>query len=162
MTDKICLYTDGAAKGNPGPGGYGIVLQYKGNTKEFFRGFRHTTNNRMELLAVIDGLKQLKTKSIPVAIFSDSKYVIDAISKGWIYNWQKKNFKDKANKDLWLEYISICKDFQIELNWVKGHAGHPQNERCDELAVFGSNLKEQEVDVWYENSKLEKEASDLF
>jgi len=131
----IKIYTDGSAKGNPGPGGYGIVLEYKGKIKEMNQGFRRTTNNRMELLAVIVALETLKTKDIKVGVYSDSKYVIDAIVQGWVFNWEKKNFKGKKNQDLWKRYLKLHGGFQIEFHWVKGHNGHPQNERCDTLAV---------------------------
>jgi ribonuclease HI len=150
MSEFIRLYTDGSSRGNPGPGGYGIVLKYKDKYKELSKGYRLTTNNRMELLAVIEGIKQLKTSALPVRIFSDSKYVIDTIQKGWLHGWLKTNFKGKKNKDLWLEYIQASKGLNIEFVWVKGHNGHPENEKCDELAVkaaLGSNLL---IDAGYE------------
>ncbi len=150
MSDYIHLYTDGSSRGNPGPGGYGIVLRYKDYYKELSTGYRLTTNNRMELLAVIHGLQQLKTNTIPVRVFSDSKYVIDTIQKGWLNGWLKTNFKGKKNKDLWLEYINASKGLKVEFFWVKGHNGHPENEKCDELAVnaaTGSNLL---IDQGYE------------
>ena len=131
---KIIIYTDGAAKGNPGPGGYGVVMKFGSFRKEFSQGFRKTTNNRMELLAVIVALEKIK-KALPVKIYSDSKYVIDAIQKGWLFNWQKKAFKGKKNQDLWTRYLTLHPKFQIEFQWVKGHAGNIENERCDLLAV---------------------------
>jgi len=131
---KIIIYTDGAAKGNPGPGGYGVVMKFGDFRKEFSQGFRKTTNNRMELLAVIMALEKIK-KALPVKIYSDSKYVIDSIQKGWLFNWQKKGFKGKKNQDLWTRYLSLHYKFTIEYHWVKGHAGNIENERCDELAV---------------------------
>ncbi|WP_343637488.1 ribonuclease HI [Fluviicola sp.] len=143
MSAYIEIYTDGSARGNPGPGGYGIILKYKQSVKEISQGYRLTTNNRMELLAVVVALESLKTNTIPVRIYSDSKYVIDAIDKGWVYGWQKKGFVKKKNKDLWLRYLSVAKSFKIQFIWVKGHNGHPENERCDVLAVeaaLGSNL----------------------
>lgn len=146
----IKIYTDGAAKGNPGPGGYGVVLKFGKHEKELSEGFRLTTNNRMELLAVIRGLQALNTTEYPVQIFSDSKYVVDAIEKGWLWGWQKKGFKDKKNPDLWLRYIPLHLKFKPKFFWVKGHAGHPENERCDQLAVaasMGSNLP---ADIGYE------------
>jgi len=150
MSNYIHLYTDGSSRGNPGPGGYGVVLRYKDYYKELSTGYRLTTNNRMELLAVIHGLQQLKTNTLPVRVFSDSKYVIDSIQKGWLNGWLKTNFKGKKNKDLWLEYLNASKDLKIEFQWVKGHNGHPENEKCDELAVkaaTGSNLL---IDAGYE------------
>ncbi|GMQ26397.1 ribonuclease HI [Algoriphagus sp. oki45] len=146
----IKIYTDGAAKGNPGPGGYGVVLKFGKHEKELSEGFRLTTNNRMELLAVIRGLQALNTTEYPVQIFSDSKYVVDAIERGWLWGWQKKGFKDKKNPDLWLRYIPLHLKFKPKFFWVKGHAGHPENERCDQLAVaasMGSNLP---ADLGYE------------
>lgn len=129
------MYTDGAAKGNPGPGGYGVVLLSGQHRKELSQGFIRTTNNRMELLAVIVGLEALKIKGTEVDIYSDSKYVVDAVSKGWVFNWEKKNFKDKKNVDLWKRFLQIRKFFTLRFHWVKGHAGNPLNERCDTLAV---------------------------
>ena len=151
MQDHIQIYTDGSSRGNPGPGGYGIVLKYKGNVKEHSRGFRLTTNNRMELLAVIDGLALLKTNQLPVVIYSDSKYVIDTVEKGWLNNWIKTNFKGKKNKDLWMRYYEIAKQFQIKFSWIKGHNGHAENERCDELAVLAATGKNLGIDSVYES-----------
>src|SRR5690554_8155705 len=131
----ITIYTDGSALGNPGPGGYGIVLRFGDKVKEISEGFRMTTNNRMELLAVIVAIKSLKSKKYPVHIFSDSKYVIDSITKGWLSNWVKKDFKGKKNVDLWKQYLEVSKGFNLNFHWVKGHAGTPDNERCDRLAV---------------------------
>ena len=148
----IELYTDGASSGNPGPGGYGTILrtiyqgtniEYQGKLieKEFSAGFRRTTNNRMELLAVIIGLEAIKSLNQPVTIFSDSKYVIDAIDKKWVNGWIKKGFQGKKNKDLWIRLMAVHKLHQVKLVWVKGHAGHPLNERCDQLAVKASKDK---------------------
>lgn len=131
----IRIYTDGAAQGNPGPGGYGTILKFKEAVKEMAEGFRLTTNNRMELLAVIKGLEAIKKDGIPVTIYSDSQYVVNSVEKGWIWTWQKKNFKDKANVDLWQRYIPLHHKFKPKFVWIKGHAGHPENERCDQLAV---------------------------
>lgn len=135
----ITIYTDGAAKGNPGPGGYGVVLLANVNgkpyRKELSEGFKNTTNNRMELLAVIKGLETLKKPGTPVTIYSDSKYVVDAVEKGWLWNWEKKNFKDKKNIDLWKAFIPAYRKHKVKFVWVKGHAGLKENERCDELAV---------------------------
>lgn len=146
----VRIFTDGAAKGNPGPGGYGVVLKFGKHQKELSEGFRLTTNNRMELLAVIKGLQALNTTEYPVQIFSDSKYVVDAIEKGWLWGWQKKGFKDKKNPDLWLRYIPLHLKFKPKFIWVKGHAGHPENERCDQLAVAAAEGMDLKVDVGYE------------
>ncbi len=143
----IKLYTDGAAKGNPGPGGYGVVLKFGNHYRELSEGFKETTNNRMELLAVIKGLEALKTNEHPVAIYSDSKYVVDAINKGWLRKWVKTGFKKKKNIDLWQRLLPLQERFDLSFHWVKGHAGHAENERCDQLAVEaaeGNNLKADE------------------
>jgi ribonuclease HI len=144
----IEIFTDGAAQGNPGPGGYGAILRFGNHEKELSGGFRLTTNNRMELLAVIVALESIKKNDIPVRIVTDSQYVANAISKGWLWNWEKKNFKDKANEDLWRRYIPLHKKFNPKLVWVRGHAGHAENERCDQLAVaaaLGGNLLRDEA-----------------
>lgn len=146
----VYIYTDGACSGNPGPGGYGIVMQYGSYRKEFSRGFRKTTNNRMELLAVIDGLKKLKKAPMNVVVVSDSKYVVDAVEKGWLLSWEKKGFKGKKNPDLWKEFLLIYRKHIVKFKWVKGHAGHPENERCDELAVAAGGAP-SEIDTNYEN-----------
>jgi len=147
----IRIYTDGAALGNPGPGGYGTLLEYAGHRRELSKGYRRTTNNRMELMAVIEGLRALKRGGIPVTIYSDSKYVVQAVEEGWLWNWEKKNFKDKKNEDLWRAYIPLHHQYKPRFIWIKGHAGHPQNERCDFLAVQAANLDPFEVDTGYEN-----------
>jgi ribonuclease HI len=147
----ISIFTDGAAQGNPGPGGYGVIMKYRDFVKELSEGFRLTTNNRMELLAVIKGLEAIRKEGIPVTIFSDSQYVIHAIEKGWLWGWQKKNFKDKKNVDLWLRYIPLHKKYSPKFIWVKGHAGHPENERCDYLAVQAASGFNLQVDLEYEN-----------
>ena len=153
IVSLIEIYTDGSSRGNPGPGGYGIVLSYNGNEKEISEGFRKTTNNRMELLAVIVALESLKTTKIPVKIYSDSKYVIDAITKGWLKTWIQKNFKGKKNKDLWLRYDKISKQYQVTFEWVKGHAGNIKNERCDVLAVEASKNSILSIDQNYESGE---------
>jgi ribonuclease HI len=132
---QVILYTDGAALGNPGPGGYGIVLQSGQHYKELSGGFRLTTNNRMELLAVIIGLEALKVPGTSVTVFTDSRYVHDAVVKGWLWNWQRKGWKDKKNVDLWQRFIPVYRQHQVAFRWVKGHAGDPYNERCDQLAT---------------------------
>lgn len=146
---QIFLYTDGAAKGNPGPGGYGVVLIYGNHRKELSQGFMETTNNRMELLAVIAGLEALNTNELPVAIYSDSKYVVDAINKGWLRNWQKTGFKKKKNVDLWQRFLTLQNKFKLKFHWVKGHAGHPENERCDQLAVEAAESNNLLIDAGY-------------
>lgn len=134
---QVHVYTDGSSRGNPGPGGYGIVMEWVGKPyrKEFSEGFRKTTNNRMELLAVIEALKKLKYPGTAVTVFSDSKYVVDAVNKGWVFNWERKAFKDKKNPDLWIDFLKEYRKHQVTMQWVKGHNDHPQNERCDTLAV---------------------------
>ncbi len=153
----IRIYTDGAAQGNPGPGGYGTILKFNQAEKELSEGFRLTTNNRMELLAVIKGLEAIKKEGIPVTIYSDSKYVVEAVEKGWLWNWEKKNFKDKANPDLWKSYIPLHKKFKPKFIWVKGHAGHPENERCDQLAVQAASGKKLAIDFEYEAAQKNKQ-----
>jgi ribonuclease HI len=148
----IRIYTDGAAQGNPGPGGYGVILKYKDHVKELSQGFRRTTNNRMELLAVITGLEAIKKDGIPVSIFSDSEYVVKAVEEGWLWNWEKKNFAKKKNADLWQRYIPLHKKFKPKFHWVRGHAGHVENERCDYLAVNAAREPGLLVDEGYENS----------
>ena len=147
----ITIYTDGSSKGNPGPGGYGTVLKYKGLRKELSEGFRKTTNNRMELLAVIKGLEAIKKPNAPVTVYSDSKYVVDSIEKGWLWGWIKKGFKGKKNKDLWLRYAKIHKVHRVTFQWVKGHAGNEENERCDELAVDAAEGSNLQIDMEFEN-----------
>jgi ribonuclease HI len=146
----IEIFTDGAAQGNPGPGGYGAILRYKNHEKELSQGFRHTTNNRMELLAVIAALESITKTGIPIKVVTDSQYVARAITEGWLWNWEKKNFKDKANVDLWKRYIPLHKKFNPKLVWIKGHAGHAENERCDQLAVAAANGSHLLVDSEYE------------
>lgn len=131
----IEIFTDGASSGNPGPGGYGVILRSGAHFKELAAGFRKTTNNRMELLAVIVGLEALKKPNQRVTIYSDSKYVVDAVEKRWVWGWMQKGFQGKKNKDLWMRFLNIYKQHQIKFVWVKGHAGHAENERCDQLAV---------------------------
>jgi len=148
----IRIYTDGAAQGNPGPGGYGVVMKFKDAVKELAEGFRLTTNNRMELLAVIKGLEAIKKDGIAVTIYSDSKYVVDSVEKGWIWTWQKKNFDKKANPDLWQRYIPLHMKFKPKFVWIRGHAGHPENERCDFLAVQAANKGPLLIDDAYERT----------
>lgn len=151
----VHIYTDGAAKGNPGNGGYGIVMELVGTNfkKEFYEGFRHTTNNRMELLAVIVGLEKLRKPNMKVLIISDSKYVIDSVEKKWVLGWEKKGFLGKKNPDLWKRFLIIYRKHSVDFKWVKGHNNHPQNERCDQLAVFAAASKDLNVDAFYEKEE---------
>jgi len=133
---KIIAYTDGAASPNPGAGGIGIVLTSGKHRKEISMGcFKHTTNNRMELLAAIVSLESLLIPNSDVILYSDSKYVVDSVEKGWLFNWEKKGFKSRINADLWIRFLKVYRQHNVELEWVKGHDGHPENEKCDELAV---------------------------
>ena len=153
MSHQVYIYTDGAAKGNPGKGGYGVVMELVGTPykKEFYEGFRLTTNNRMELLAVIVGLEKLKNPNMKVLVVSDSKYVVDAVEKKWVFGWEKTGYKGKKNPDLWKRFLKIYRQHQVDFKWIKGHNNHQQNERCDELAVMASLQKNVSVDVFYEN-----------
>lgn len=136
MSDiPILLYTDGASSGNPGPGGYGVVLKYGEHRKEISGGFARTTNNRMELLAVIVGLEALKRDNLHVEVYSDSSYVVNAINQGWLERWQARNFSRVKNPDLWQRFLNVYRRHHVNFHWIRGHAGHPENERCDRLAV---------------------------
>ncbi len=147
---EIILYTDGAARGNPGPGGYGALLIYGKHQKEISQGFALTTNNRMELWAVIAGLQAITKKEIPITIYSDSKYVVDSISKGWVNTWIKTNFKGgKKNPDLWKKYFELAQHFNINIVWVKGHADNPYNNKCDDLATKAADGNNLIVDDGY-------------
>ena len=137
----ISIFTDGSSRGNPGPGGFGVILKSGNLVKELSEGYKLTTNNRMELLAVIKGLEALKNPGSEVIIYSDSKYVIDPIEKKWLFGWEKKNFKDKKNPDLWIRFLTNYRKHSVKFSWVKGHAGHLENERCDELAVMAATGK---------------------
>jgi ribonuclease HI len=150
LKNMIEIFTDGSSSGNPGPGGYGVILRSGKHYKELSAGYRKTTNNRMELMAVIKGLEAIKSLNQSVTIYSDSKYVIDAIEKRWVYGWVQKGFKDKKNKDLWLRYLELSKLHNIKFIWVRGHAGHPENERCDELAVAAGKQKDLLIDSVFE------------
>ena len=147
----ITMYTDGASRGNHGPGGYGVILKYKGHQKELTEGFKKTTNNRMELLAVIKGLEALKKPDQEVTIYSDSKYVVEAVEKGWLWGWMKKGFKKKKNPDLWRRFAILYKQHKITFKWVKGHAGIPENERCDYLATSSADGPYLKEDVGFQN-----------
>ena len=148
MSKRVNIYTDGSSIGNPGPGGYGIIMEWVGKNliKEFSKGFTETTNNRMELLAVIVGLELLKKDGFDVVVFSDSKYVIDAVKKKWLFEWKKNNFKKKKNIDLWKRFLIVYKKHNVNFEWIKGHNNHPQNERCDYLAVQAANSNKLFVD----------------
>lgn len=154
---QVTIYTDGACSGNPGPGGYGTVLIYDGHRKELSGGYRRTTNNRMELMAVIAGLRALRERC-EVTVYTDSQYVADAISKGWAKRWRangwKRNQKDRAvNPDLWAELLDLCEYHKVTFVWVRGHAGNPENERCDRLSVLASQGKDLPVDEVYERGE---------
>ena len=150
---RVAIYTDGAAKGNPGKGGYGIVLLSGKLRKELSKGFRLTTNNRMELLAVIVSLEALKKRPESVIIYSDSKYVVDAVEKKWVFGWEKTNFNKKKNPDLWIRFLKIYRQHNVAFKWVKGHSDNAENNRCDFLAVEASEGSSLEIDVWYEKSQ---------
>lgn len=150
MGNQITIYTDGAASGNPGPGGFGVVLMAGPYRKELMGGFRQTTNNRMELLAVIVGLEALKNQGENVTIYSDSRYVVDAVEKGWVFGWEKKAFSGKKNPDLWKRFLLIYRKHKVRFVWVKGHADNPENERCDQLAVSAYKRPDLQIDYFYE------------
>jgi len=149
MRQTIFLYTDGAASGNPGPGGYGVVLKCGELRREISGGFQRTTNNRMELLAVIVGLEAIKWEGAVVEVWSDSSYVVKAITEGWLENWILKDWKKVKNPDLWQRFVSLYRKHQVTFHWLKGHAGHPENERCDHLAVEAYRNGVLEVDEGY-------------
>jgi len=149
---QLTIYTDGAARGNPGPGGYGAILQWGAASKEISQGYRRTTNNRMELMAAIAALETLKRDQLDITIYSDSAYVVNAIEKGWLFSWIRKGFKDKKNPDLWLRFYELYKQHKIKFVWVKGHAENPMNNRCDELATMAADSGKWLVDEGYEKS----------
>lgn len=156
---SITIYTDGAARGNPGPGGYGAVMMSGPHRKEISQGFKHTTNNRMELLSVIVALETLKNIGSKVTVYSDSKYVVEAVEKRWVFDWEKKSFKKKKNPDLWIRFLEIYRKHTVNFIWIKGHANNVENERCDQLAVEASLSNDLHTDTGYEESLS---ASDLF
>lgn len=151
MEKPIIIYTDGASEGNPGPGGYGVVLIYGKHRKELSAGFRKTTNNRMELMAVIEAMKAIKKPNARLVIHSDSQYVVNAIEKGWVFGWQKKGFSGKKNPDLWKKFLALYPKFDLKMVWVKGHAGIEENERCDYLATTAAKYAEG-IDEEYERA----------
>lgn len=152
----VHIYTDGSSRGNPGPGGYGIVMEWVGKPyqKEFSEGYRKTTNNRMELLAVIVALEKLKYMHTDVTVFTDSKYVVDSVEKKWVFGWEKKGFSGKKNADLWMRFLKIYRKHIVNFQWIKGHNNHPQNERCDFLAVEASKKEKLKIDSFFENESV--------
>ena len=158
---SIIIYTDGSAKGNPGNGGYGIVMISGAYRRELLQGFRLTTNNRMELLAVITALESVKKEKSIITVYSDSKYVIDAVEKKWVFVWEKKNFSKKKNPDLWIRFLKIYRKQKVSFIWVKGHANNKENERCDSLAVQAASSSDLLIDNWYENN-VKNTGSSLF
>jgi ribonuclease HI len=149
VSPKITIYTDGAASGNPGPGGYGVVLLSGHHRKELSGGFRLTTNNRMELLAVIMALETLKILDSDVTVYTDSRYVTDAVEKGWLFEWERKRFKKKKNPDLWIRFLKTYRQHKVKFIWIKGHADNPENEKCDRLAVAASQSGKLQEDEGY-------------
>ncbi|MEZ5046456.1 MAG: ribonuclease HI [Chitinophagaceae bacterium] len=158
--DILSIYTDGSSRGNPGPGGYGIVMLWKGARKEMSEGFRKTTNNRMELLAVIKALEAITREGVEIVIYSDSKYVVEAVEKKWVWDWLRKGFKGKKNEDLWRRFLLSYKKHIIRFVWVKGHATNKENNRCDELATLAADGNYLLIDEYYE--KLETGKNNLF
>ena len=158
---SIIIYTDGAAKGNPGNGGYGIVMMSGGHRKELSQGFKLTTNNRMELLAVIIALEEIKKENSEIILYSDSKYVVDAVERNWVFGWEKKNFNKKKNPDLWIRFLKIYRKHKVSFVWIKGHADNKENERCDILAVEAAESSNLQIDTWYENN-ISNQGTSLF
>jgi ribonuclease HI len=159
MSSEITIYTDGASSGNPGPGGYGVVLKSGKHRLEKSEGFRLTTNNRMELLAVITGLEALKKEGSIVTIYTDSKYVADAVEKGWVFQWEAKSFRKKKNPDLWMRFLKTYRRHNVKFVWIKGHNNDPENELCDRMAVDASKGKDLSEDTGY---NPEPESENLF
>jgi len=149
---SVEVYTDGAAKGNPGKGGYGVVMLSGKHRKEISEGFELTTNNRMELLSVIIALENLKKEKSVVTIYSDSKYVVDSVEKKWVFGWEKKNFAKKKNPDLWIRFLKVFRKHRVGFIWIKGHSDIKENERCDKLAVDAAESSNLKKDIWYENN----------
>ena len=145
----IEIFTDGACSGNPGPGGFATILRCGSYEKEISAGYARTTNNRMELLAVITGLEAVKWENADITIWSDSSYVVDAVEKGWVFSWEKKGFVKKANPDLWTRFLAAYRRHHVTFRWIRGHNGHPENERCDRMAVAASQGKDLLTDVGY-------------
>ena len=156
---SIIIYTDGSAKGNPGCGGYGVVLIYGSHRKELSKGFLLTTNNRMELLAVIVALESIKKPNSKITIYSDSKYVVDSVEKKWVFSWEKKFFNKKKNSDLWIRFLKTYRSHVVSFIWIKGHADNKENERCDFLAVQAAESECLISDEWYEKNVINKDSS---
>lgn len=156
MNNILDIYTDGSSRGNPGRGGYGIVMRWNDTRKEISGGVRYTTNNRMELLAVIIALESLTRTGLRIRITTDSKYVVDAVEKKWVFGWVKKQFKGKKNKDLWMRFLGLYSKHQITFHWVKGHHVHKENNRCDELATAAADGDGLFVDQWFEENQAEE------
>ncbi len=152
----IKIFTDGASRGNPGPGGYGAVMLFGSLRKEISEGFRLTTNNRMELLSVIVALEALKKEGTAVTVYSDSKYVVDSVEKKWVFGWEKKYFNGKKNSDLWMRFLRAYRKHNVKFIWVKGHASNVENNRCDELAVAAAMGSDLRIDSGYESAEAEK------
>jgi len=150
MTQRLEIHTDGAARGNPGPGGYGVVMQWGRTRKELAQGYRRTTNNRMELMAVVAALQSLKREGLDIVIYSDSAYVVNAVEKGWLNNWIRTGFKGKKNADIWQQYAALARRHRIRFIWVKGHADNPLNNRCDQLATAAADNGPWLVDEGFE------------
>ncbi len=147
---QLVIYTDGAARGNPGPGGYGAVLHWGNTIKEISGGFKHTTNNRMELVAAIEALKLLKRDGLDITIYSDSAYVVNSVEKRWVFNWARTGYKGKKNADLWALYLQLHKKHKIKFVWVKGHADNQWNNRCDILATSAADGRDLKEDTGFE------------
>jgi ribonuclease HI len=144
------MYTDGASSGNPGPGGYGVVLKSNNHRKEISRGFKLTTNNRMELLAVVAGLEALKYDNCEVTVYTDSKYVVEAVENGWLFEWEKKGFKKKKNPDLWIRFLKVFRKHRVKFIWIKGHDNNIENELCDRMAVMAYRKGKLDTDAGYD------------
>jgi ribonuclease HI len=157
MSNEITIYTDGAARGNPGPGGYGVVLISGKHRREISEGFRLTTNNRMELMAVIAGLEALKKSGSDVVVYTDSRYVADAVEKGWVFQWESKLFKKKKNPDLWVRFLKVYRNHKVRFVWIKGHSSNKENELCDRMAVEASGKKDLLEDPGYYSDTEENE-----
>ena len=159
MSNEITIYTDGAARGNPGPGGYGVVLISGKHRREISEGFRLTTNNRMELMAVISGLEALKKPGSDVVVYTDSRYVADAVEKGWVFQWESKLFKKKKNPDLWVRFLKVYRNYKVRFVWIKGHSSNKENELCDRMAVDASGKELLLEDTGYQ---ADTEDNELF
>ena len=155
MLKQVEIFTDGSCLGNPGPGGYGAILRYRGREKTFSAGYTRTTNNRMELMAVCVALEALKFAGSDVVVYSDSKYVVDAVTKGWVFGWEKKGFAGKKNPDLWRRFLGVYRHHRVRFVWVKGHAETVENNRCDQMAVAAANGRDLLVDTGYEEARQE-------